>query len=206
MENTQVVISVNADETISLIDGFIQPKEYKRVALVVYFFAVGVSFANAFRFLPESLLKTFTGALGLAVIISLGLIVRYSLTFALFYCLVRYLRGISLSSQSFAAIVLCNVPNILLILFSVTIPGFGVIDSGKQIAYSVTSLAFVFYTSVSSDWLMQMLAAVEVFNISTLMLLAFYLRRVSGFRILSAFLINLSLDLVLRVLPSMVLK
>jgi hypothetical protein len=168
------------------------------IVLIVYVIGVIANFATAFRFMSESFLRTFEGSLLLLLIINIAYLLRYSLIFGLFLFIGKRMRGLKPSVELLAGIILCSLLNTLVILISLFIPGFSIVEFPYHVEYSVTSLAFALRDHINSVWVLQGLSAFEIFNFSTLIFLSLYLRSLSGFGILRGFTVNFALDLALR--------
>ena len=169
-----------------------------RFAVVAYVIAILSSLVSGFVFTPENVVKTPSGILILFILINVAFLIRYCITFGVFYFLVGRADQMVAPTRILSAIVFCDIPRTLLTCFSLVIPGLTVIEKPTYVAYGVTSVLFFVRDTVSNPLILQTLALIELFNLSTLILLALFLRRISNLGLVKCFAVNIVVDLCFR--------
>lgn len=168
-------------------------------AVVAYAAAVLSSLVSGLVLTPENVVKTASGVLILFILINVAFLIRYCITFGVFYFVVARADQMVAPTRILSGIVFCDIPRTLLTCFSILIPGLTIIEKPAYVSYSATSLLFFIRDAVSSPLILQAVAAIELFNLSTLILLALFLRRISNLSLVKCFVLNIAIDLCFRI-------
>jgi hypothetical protein len=174
----------------------------RRLAMLVYLALVISSLVILLKRAPDTAPKSGGSIALLALVVASAHAGKYLITALLFYIAARARRRqVADFSAILSSIVVCGIPELLLLWLSILIPGFDVVDHRAGMTHAMTGITFYLRGLGLPAVALRVLSIIEFFTVLELVLRSLLLSAVSGLRLGWGCLLNLVLGLGIRLIP-----